>query len=122
VTEQPEDRLDEVGAAERRGMADRRSHLERAAALATQALDLRALCDAEARQVTTIAKHIELLRTPTAPAVQRQIALEQLTRSAEQLAILGERIRAEAAALNGRIQREVATLEQSTSGAPSTAV
>jgi hypothetical protein len=114
VTEHPQHRgnLQGLPATERRHGIDRRSHLERAAALASQAIDLRALCDAEARQVTAIAKHIELLRTPTAPSVQRQIALEHLTESVEQFVTVSERIRVDLEAFRQYVRREAGLMEQ----------
>jgi hypothetical protein len=80
---------------ERRHLFDRRSHLEHAAALASQAVGMRTLGDEEARKLTAIARELELVRTPTAPLIQRQTALANILQTIEELAVIGEQLRAE---------------------------
>jgi hypothetical protein len=78
---------------EERRVAERRKILELAGMLAVDAIDLSELCDAEARTITAIQWHIELLRTPTAPDVQRQVAAEKLRECLQEFSQLNERIR-----------------------------
>lgn len=80
---------------ERRRLFDRRSHLEHAAALASQAIGMRTLGDEEARKLTSIAKELELVRTPTAPLIQRQTALANILHTIEELAVIAEQLHAE---------------------------
>lgn len=80
---------------ERRHLFDRRSHLEHAAALASQAVAMRTLSDEAARQLTSIARELELVRTPTAPLVQRQTALNEILQTIDELTGVGEQLRAE---------------------------
>ena len=56
---------------------------------------MRTLNDEEARKLTSIARELELVRTPTAPLVQRQTALSHILQTIEELAVIGEQLRAE---------------------------
>src|SRR3954471_558931 len=58
---------------------------ELAAILSVQSLDLRAEYEAKLRTLTTIQRHIEQLRAPTATAVQREKAMRELTKSFDAL-------------------------------------
>jgi hypothetical protein len=78
---------------ERRRRNDRRVQLERAAALASHAIELRGLVDIEASALTAIAGHIELLRTPTAPDVQRQVAAQNIEELLERVVQTNNRVR-----------------------------
>ena len=95
MTDSPDRRDPPDSATERRRLFDRRSHLEHAAALASQAIGMRTLGDEEARKLTAIARELELVRTPTAPLVQRQTALAQILQTIEELAVIGEQLRGE---------------------------
>jgi hypothetical protein len=97
-------------ATERRHGVDRRSHLERAAALGSLVNGLRALCDAQARELTTIAKQTELLRVPTAPGVQYVAAIQRMSESVELLLTVGDRLRLEMETLDERVRDEAAIL------------
>lgn len=95
MTDSP-DRRDHPGSVtERRRLFDRRSHLEHAAALASQAVAMRTLSDDGARKLTSIARELELVRTPTAPLIQRQMALDQILQTLEELMVVGEQLRTE---------------------------
>jgi hypothetical protein len=80
---------------DRRRLFDRRSHLEHAAALASQAVAMRTLSDESARKLTAIARELELVRTPTAPLIQRQTSLDLILQTIEELTGVGEQFRAE---------------------------
>jgi len=56
---------------------------------------MRMLGDEEARKLTSIARELELVRTPTAPLIQRQTALANILQTIEELAVIGEQLRAE---------------------------
>ena len=56
---------------------------------------MRTLGDEEARKLTSIARELELVRTPTAPLIQRQTALAQILQTIEELAVIGEQLRGE---------------------------
>lgn len=56
---------------------------------------MRALGDEQARKLTSIARELELVRTPTAPLIQRQTALAQIVQTIEELAVIGEQLRAD---------------------------
>jgi hypothetical protein len=77
---------------ERRRRTDRRVQLERAASLASQAIELRGLVDIEASALTAIAGHIELLRTPTAPDVQRQVASQNIEELLDRIVQANDRV------------------------------
>jgi hypothetical protein len=96
VTDSP-DRHPAEPSTDRRRLFDRRSHLEHAAALASQAVAMRMLSDDGARKLTAIARELELVRTPTAPLIQRQTSLDQILETIEELTAVGEQLRAELA-------------------------
>jgi len=96
VTDSPDRRDAPESVPDRRQrLFDRRSHLEHAAALASQAVAMRTLSDESARKLTAITRELELVRTPTAPLIQRQTALAAILRTIEELAIFGEQLGAE---------------------------
>ena len=97
---------------ERRHLFDRRSHLEHAAALASQAVGMRTLGDEEARKLTSIARELELVRTPTAPLIQRQTALATILQTIEELAVVGEQLRAELETFRQELEDEIAAMNQ----------
>lgn len=70
---------------DRRVKRDRRAHLDHAATLAVAIVELRALLDTESKALTAAQRDVELLRTPTAPDVQRETALEHLRQELERL-------------------------------------
>jgi hypothetical protein len=76
---------------ERRRGPDRRGILETAALLATESLDLREVNDAEARLLTRALRELELLRTPTAPEIQRQVAATHLRELHREIDMLNDR-------------------------------
>jgi hypothetical protein len=95
VTDSPDRRDSPESMTDRRRLFDRRSHLEHAAALASQAVAMRTLSDEGARKLTSITRELELVRTPTAPLIQRQTALDQILQTIEELTAVGDQLRAE---------------------------
>jgi hypothetical protein len=95
VTDSQDRRDSPESVTDRRRLFDRRSHLEHAAALASQAVAMRTLSDDGARKLTSIARELELVRTPTAPLIQRQTALDQILQTIDELTVVGEQLRAE---------------------------
>lgn len=95
MTDSPDRRGHPESVADRRRLFDRRSHLEHAAALASQAVAMRTLSDEGARKLTAIARELELVRTPTAPLIQRQMALDEILQTLEELTVVSEQLRAE---------------------------
>jgi hypothetical protein len=81
-------------AADRRNLLDRRRALEFGAKLSVAASDVREVLDAQCHGLTVLQRHIELLRTPTAPPVQHQHALDQLRQAHQKLESLHEGARA----------------------------
>ena len=72
--------------------------------------DLRTLCDAETRELTTVAKQIELLRTPTAPGVQHVTALQRASEAIALLVIVADRFRADLDTIAACVEDEAAAL------------
>jgi len=56
---------------------------------------MRTLSDEAARQLTAIARELELVRTPTAPLIQRQTSLDQILQTIDELTAVSEHLRAE---------------------------
>jgi len=56
---------------------------------------MRTLNDEAARSLTAIARELELVRTPTAPLIQRQTGLDKILQTLDELKGFSDQLRAE---------------------------